>query len=240
MNARILQAELRDEFLSILRNPVSLFFSVLMPVGFFAMTIGLFGGEGYTLPAFAAYGAFAVILVVSLNPGIGLAESRDSGWLRVARASGTPLELTLIAKVVAAIPYAVAVLLAMFGTALAFGALTEDLVGALAVGAILVVGSLPFALFGLAIGAKVGPNGTTAILNGILFPMVVASGLWFPLEILPEFVQTIARFLPPYHLAGLAAAPVGGGDWLLHAMALVTAGVIGAIAATLAYRSAKP
>lgn len=240
MNTRILQAELRDEFLSILRSPTALFFSVLMPLGFFAMTIGIFGADGYSLPAFAAYGTFAVVTVAALNPGIGLAESRATGWLRVARASGTPLELTLVAKVAAAIPYAVAVLTAMFGTAVAFGALRDDLAGALAVGLILVAGALPFALFGLAVGAKASTNATTAILNGVLFPMVVASGLWFPLEILPDFVQGIARFLPPYHLAQLAAAPATGDPWLIHALVLAATGAVGAVWASAAYRSAQP
>lgn len=239
MTSQILRTEVREELLAILRDPAALFFSIVMPVAFFAMSMGIFAQAGEGLPMIATYGAFAAVFVVVLNPGIGLAESRDSGWLRIKRASGTPTAVTLTAKVLAAVPYALGVLGAMVLTGWALGGLGGTWTTVLRVVIVLVAGSLPFVFLGLAVGARAGANTSTAILNAVLFPMVIASGLWFPLEILPEWVQGIAPVLPTYHLAGLAGAQITGGPIAVHVTALALTGVVGAAAAALAYRSAR-
>ena len=241
MTARMMRLEIRDELMAILREPTALFFSVLMPVLFYTMFVGLFGNDGVTdAGMLAPFGTFAVLAVVMMSPGIGLADARERGWLRVKRVSGTPLWITLVAKVIAAVPYAVVVLLAMKASAVLVGSMTVD-VGELArVFTILVLGALPFALFSLAIGARAGTNASSAILNAILMPMVIASGLWFPLEILPEWVGTLGKTLPTYHLADLAMVPVEGGAWLGHLAVLGVTALVGAVVAGLAYRSARP
>lgn len=234
----ILLAEIREEMLNTIRNPAAVFFSMVMPAGFFALMIGIFGNSGgFDVTGFAAYGAFSVILVV-MNPGIGFAEARETGWMRIKRASGAPIGVTLAAKVAAAVPYAVGVLAALIGTTFAFGGMGSG-VGALTRTTLaLVVGGLPFALFGLAAGTRFGANATTALLNGIITPMVVASGLWFPLEILPEAIQRIAPWLPPFHLSELAAAASTGDIALSSLGVLGLTAAIGAAVAAVAYRSA--
>ena len=239
MTTQILRAEVREEFLAIRRDPAALFFSVVMPVAFFAMSMGIFAGSGDGLPMIATYGAFAAVFVVVLNPGIGLAESRDSGWLRVKRASGTPVSLTLIAKVVASVPYALAVLAAMVLTGVVFGDLGGAWTTVARVAITLVLGALPFVFIGLAVGSLAGANTTTAVLNAVLFPMVIASGLWFPLEIMPSWIQSVAPWLPTYHLAELATAQITGGPIVEHVAVLAFTGIVGAGAAGVAYRSAR-
>jgi ABC-2 type transport system permease protein len=59
--------------------------------------------------------------------------------------------------------------------------------------------------------------------------MVIASGLWLPLEILPEFVQGLAPFLPTYHLAQLALAQLTGADALVHVVALLITTAVGGL-----------
>lgn len=240
MMTRIFSAELRDEILSIVREPAALFFSVLMPVGFFALFATMFGSDGMGIESIATYGAFGALSVIVMNPGIGLADARERGWLRVQRVSGTPLGVTLAAKVAGAVPYAVAVLVAITGVALALGVIEFAASTLLAIGVALILGVLPFSLFSLAIGVKLSPNSATAVLNAALIPMVVASGLWFPLDIMPQFMQTIAVYLPPYHLAQLAVAQIDGGAWIGHAAYLAGTAVVGASLAAMAYRSAKP
>ena len=84
---------------------------------------------------------------------------------------------------------------------------------------------------GLAFGYLVGPNSAPAVLNLVYLPMAFASGLWIPLSQLPEVVQAIAPFMPPYHLAQLALGVIGaagGGSPLVHlgALAAFTVGFL--------------
>jgi len=46
MNTRIFRTEVRDKLLGIVKEATALFFSVLMPVAFFALFAAMFGGDG--------------------------------------------------------------------------------------------------------------------------------------------------------------------------------------------------
>jgi ABC-2 type transport system permease protein len=67
----------------------------------------------------------------------------------------------------------------------------------------------------------------TAAANFIMFPMMFLSGSFFPLELMPGFLQTIARALPLYYVnEGLRAAMVS----VDHAAALRYAAMVGVFA----------
>ena len=241
MTTRMLRLEIRDELLAILREPTALFFSVLMPVLFYTMFTAMFGGEGSADAAIIApFGTFAVLAVVMMSPGIGLADARERGWLRVKRVSGTPMWVTLLAKVLAALPYAVGVLVAMTIAAVLVASMSIDVAVLARVFLVMVLGALPFSLFSLAVGARAGANAAAAILNGVLMPMVLVSGLWFPHEIMPDWVVSIGKLMPTYHLAQLAMAQIDGGPWIGHLAVLGLTAAVGALAAAFAYRSARP
>jgi ABC-2 type transport system permease protein len=171
-----------------------------------------------------------------MNPGIGVASDRLSGWLRVKKVSAAPIGAVVAGKLLAALPYAVGVLLALSVTSLAISGPTMGFGTWLALMGVLLLGSLPFALFGLAVGFVTSANATAAVLNAVFFPMVVASGLWFPLEMMPGFVQGLAPFLPTYHLGQLAAAQFDGGPVLSHVLALLLTTLVTGGLATWSYR----
>lgn len=241
----VLRVEIGEGLRAILREPTALFFSVLMPVGFYALFTSIFGREQavgelpYAATSLATYGAFGVVSVMLLNPGIGVAEDRTRGWLRVKMVSASPIGVSLVARVVAALPYALGVIVAMSVASLLIAGPVLGVGTWLRLVAVLVLGGLPFALFGLAVGFVASSNATAAILNAVLFPMVLASGLWIPLEIMPGWVQAVAPFLPTYHLALLAQAQLTGAPALGHLLAVLLTTALGALAAGAAYRNLR-
>ncbi|MFS8096853.1 ABC transporter permease [Lentzea alba] len=241
---KVFRVELTDELRGVVREPAALFFSIVMPVAFFALFVSLFGkfssgGMSAGTTMVATFGAFGVISVVLMNPGIGVAADRERGWLRAKRVSAVPIGVTLAAKVVAALPYAAGVLLAMMATAAITGALDAPVPALLRLLLVLVVGSFPFALLSLAIGFQVGSGAAAAVLNAVLIPSAVVSGLWMPLSIMPAFFADIARFLPTYHLAELARAQLTGGPVLSHVLVLLGTTIVAAGLAALSYRHAR-
>jgi ABC-2 type transport system permease protein len=241
----VLGVEVAEGLLAIGREPTALFFSVLFPVMFFALFASLFGdvpgadGIPTAVTMLATFGTFGVVSVMLLNPGIAVADDRTRGWLRVKKVSAVPVSSTIAGKVIAALPYALVLLVALtavsmliVGPQIAFGTWLR-LIG------VLLLGGLPFALFGLAVGFVASSTATTAILNAVLFPMVVASGLWFPFDLLPGFVRSIATFLPTYHLAQLALAQLTGAPALGHLLALLLTSAVGALLAGWAYRNLR-
>ncbi|MEE9237740.1 MAG: ABC transporter permease [Thermoplasmata archaeon] len=63
--------------------------------------------------------------------------------------------------------------------------------------ALIAAGSVLFVSIGMAIGnfAK-ATDAASAVANVIYFPMMFLTGTFFPLEIMPDFIQTVSRFLP--------------------------------------------
>lgn len=244
MNRQVFAVELADEVRSIVREPAALVFSVLMPVGFFALFVAIFGRYGSGgLPGgtamLATFGTYGVIVVTMMNPGIGVAQDRERGWLRAKQVSAVPIVLTLAAKVTAALVYAFGVLAVMVATAATLGVLAASPTELVRLGVVLPLGSFPFALLGLAVGFQARANASAAILNAVLMPVAVLSGLWIPLAVLPAFFRQVAPFLPTYHLAELARAQFGGGEILLHVSVLVVTMMVAAWLAAVSYRRAR-
>lgn len=245
MNARILTVEVRDELYAIIREPAAVFFSIAMPVGFFALFASLFSGQStgsdLSVPTqmLATFGTFGVVGVALMSPGIGVAEDRERGWLRVKRASPVTVGTTLVAKVTAALPVALSVYVAMSLTALALGQFDTDPMTWLGLAGVLLLGSLPFALLGLAVGFVASGRAAPAILNAVFIPSVIAAGLWMPLEILPTWVQRIAPFLPTYHLGQLGMGMLLDEGVLDHVAALLLTTAVAAVLAAVAYRSSR-
>lgn len=244
--ARLLRAELADELRGVRRDPTAWFFSVAMPIGFYALFAGMLGDEiaggdprvGTLM--LANFGAFGVLLVATMNPGIGLAEDRQRGWLRVKRTWAVPLPVTLAGKALFAAPMVVVVLAVMTLIAAANGDLdVTPLRWALWVGSLVLAG-LPFVFLGLAVGAWLSPNAGVAVLNALILPGAIVGGLWFPLEQLPAFVQQAAPFVPTYHLSQLSIGAIEGTTVGHHVLALVAAGVVTALLAAFAYRRIRP
>ncbi len=242
---RVLGVEVAEGLRAILREPTALFFSVLFPVGFFAMFVSLFGNQpapsGLPVAAtmLATYGTYGVVSVMLMNPGIRTAEDRTTGWMRVKKVSGAPVGATIGAKVIAALPYALLVMAALVAVTAAVAGPVLGIGTILRLVAVLLLGGLPFALISLAVGFVASPNAAAAILNAVLFPMVIASGLWFPLDYMPAFIQNVAPFLPTYHLSQLALAQLTGADATANVLALlVTTAVAGALAGW-AYRNLR-
>ena len=64
---------------------------------------------------------------------------------------------------------------------------------------------------GMAIGYGVGANTAPAVVNVVYLPMAFLSGIFFPLKLMPDFIQRIGHTLPTYHYAELGWNVLGGG-----------------------------
>ena len=76
----------------------------------------------------------------------------------------------------------------------------------------LLLGMIPFALLGLAIGLTVGADAAGGVANLISLPMLFASGIFIPLDVAPDFIKTIAPYLPAYHYGQLGWSALGAGQ----------------------------
>lgn len=206
--------ETRFEFLKMLRLPAYSVSTIAYPLAFYVM-FGLvlptpsFNKVRMAQYLLGTYGAFAVIGATLMCLGAGIAVERGLGWLTVKRASPMPTGAYLAAKVAVALAFSLIVLLILFACGAGFGGVRLNAAQWLQGVSFLLLGSLPFALLGIALGMLVDPNSASNMVNLVHLPLSFFSGLWVPLPSLPQNLQDFATFLPYYHLGQIGLLSLG-------------------------------
>jgi ABC-2 type transport system permease protein len=215
-----------------LREPVGAFFTLL----FAPLVLILFGfiygndpvqmldGRGWMDVTVPAYVGLIIGTVGLMGVPIATAAAREKGVLRRFHAS--PLR---------PLTYLVADVTVYLGMTL-LGIVLLFLVGRIAYN-IHIDGNLISLLAGICLGAfsfmalgyllaGVAPTARVAQVVGMVlfYPMMFLSGAAVPLEVMPEGVRNVARFLPLYHVVTLVKGLWFGDGWGKH---LVAVGVLG-------------
>ncbi len=244
MIAQITANETRAELTKLARLPAYAIPTLAFPLGFYAFFGIAMGGSqhvGTTSVAaylLATYGAFGVVGCALFGFGVGVATERGQGWLLVKRASPMPPAAYLIAKVLSTMVFAATIVMLLGALAEQFGGVRLAPQTWATLFVVLVIGSVPFAAIGLAIGFIAGPNSAPAVVNLLYLPLSFLSGLWIPVEVLPPSIAHIAPLLPTYHLGQLALGTVapGHGDPWMHVAILAAWTLAGAAAAAFALK----
>ena len=209
--------EARYEFLKYLRLPVYSLSTVLFPVMFYIL-FGLvmnrhasFNGVSIATYLLGTYGTFGVMGASLFANGAGVAAERGLGWMQVKRASPMPPFANFLAKFVVSMIFSSIIELSLLTLGIAFGGVHIPPFTAAKLVGTLVLGAVPFCALGLAIGFFAGPNSAPAVVNMIYLPISFLSGLWVPVDMLPDVLKHVAAALPPYHLAQLALNILGYG-----------------------------
>ncbi len=211
---KIFWLETKYEFFKSLRIPAFAISTIAFPTIFYVMfglsfNQGLLGKLNTATYYLASYGTFGVIGSALFGFGVGIASERGQGWMRLKRASPMPPLAYFFAKLMVSVVFGAAIVILLTVLGSVFGNVDLSFLQIIKLLAALILGTIPFASMGMALGYLAGPNSAPAIVNLFYLPMAFASGLWVPIQFLPKIVKQIAPFLAPYHLSKLAFAAVG-------------------------------
>jgi len=95
--------------------------------------------------------------------------------------------------------------------------------------------ALGYALVGLIPNARA----VVVIGNVVLYPLMIFSGAMVPLEVMPDTVRTISRFLPLTHLVALLRGlwlGQGWGDFLTEVAVLAGLAIVGTLIVARTFR----
>ena len=230
----------RSAWLSLWRMPAYSLPTLLFPIGFYVF-FGLIMNPGFARWMLSTFGTFGVMGTALFAFGVGVAMERSQGWWLLLRAAPTPFAAVLAGKLATVMGFSLIIVLSMAWLAAMFAGVRLETGQWLALVGVLIVGAVPFSLLGLALGLWLSPNAAPAIINVIYLPLAILSGLWIPISQLPGLLQSLAVWLPPYHLAGLALHVSGtqSGPWVEHVIALMLFTVLSATLAAVAWRRFK-
>ena len=207
-----------------LREPMGAFFSLVFPLMMlflFGSIYGnepslLFNGYGTVDISVPAYTAMIIGTTGILGLSITMATYREKGILRRLRVTPLRPQVILIAQVVVMfLITAAGMLLLILAGKLVYNLRFDG--NALNVALAFVLGSMSFFSVGFVL-ASVMPNARTAQVVGmvVFYPMLFLSGAGMPLEILPQAVRNISKFLPLTHVVTLLRGLWIGEVWSQH------------------------
>ena len=225
--APMLARQTRAEFLKLWRVPAFSITSLFLPVMFYAF-IGIGQSKqvispGVTFGAYflASMAVYAVANVMIFSFGISVATERGMKMDVLMRATPMPPWVYLLSKCITAVAFAAMTLVVLFPFAYVAGGVRLDASEWFTLAYRVLLGSIPFIALGFAIGYLSGPNSAVAVINLIYLPTAFASGLFFPKQLLPSFIQSIAPYLPLHFFGQLGWDAVGAPtdesvvtDWL--------------------------
>src|SRR6267378_6858166 len=233
------------EFLKLWRVPAFTLTSLFLPVMFYAF-IGIGSSAevispGVTFGAYflASMAVYSVANVMIFSFGISVATERGMKMDVLMRATPIPPWLYLLSKCITAVVFAAMTLVVLFPFAYVAGGVRLEPSEWVTLAYRVLLGSVPFIALGFAIGYLSGPNSAVAVINLIYLPTAFASGLFFPKQLLPKFIQSIAPYLPLHFYGQLGWDAIGAPtdesvttDWLY----LIGYGVLFFVIALWAYR----
>jgi ABC-2 type transport system permease protein len=230
-----------------IREPMAMFFTLFFAPSLFILLGFIFkntpdpmyGGLGYLDISVPAYMAVIIGITGLTAVPIGSATRRETGVLR--RFSVTPLRPLAYFVTDVLVPFVITlvgiVLLFLVGTVIykvRFEANPFSLLAAVCLGAFAFF-SVGYALVGLI-------HSTRAVVlvgNVVLYPLMIFSGAMVPLEVMPDTVRNISRYLPLTHLVALLRGiwfQKGWGDLLTEVAVLAGAGIIGMLVIARTFR----
>ena len=184
-----------------LRNKMFLFFTVLMPFGFFFLYAGVFA-KGQPLFVKFLLGPVVALTVMGSFWGLSaaLVTFREQGILRRFHVTPVTASDMLASSIVAnyILMFPTVFLEFVFARAIFHVTNFGDL---LATFILISIGTVSFASLGLVVASITNTMQETQVINQLLWlPLIFLSGATFPLVFLPKMVQKVSLFLPATYL----------------------------------------
>lgn len=232
----------RFEIRRLTRDTRFLFFTVATPLGMYVLfsSIGAHSTQQSRVLEMVGMATYAALMVTLTNGG-NIAADRALGWIAALRTTPIGVRGITLAKTACGLALALPTILCVY----AVGAFVQHIhLSPLAwLGAIAVtwLGSVPFALLGMALGYTGTPQSAGPMVMASTLTLAALGGLWIPTSLLPSTLRHISAVLPTHGWADISQRIAISHPFRISdvVMLLAWSGVF-AILATVAYRRSTP
>ncbi len=232
---RLALVHARVQLLQLARYPAFAIPTLVLPALFY----GFFGlSQPHASPnvLMASFAAYAVLSVAFFQFGVGIALDRIDPWESYLRTLPVASRTRFAGRVLSALVFALGSAAIVIVVALVARPVSLSPERWLLLVLSLLVGSVPLALFGIALGYWISPKGALPVANVLYLSTAYVGGLWTGPRRLPAGLEHVGRFLPTHQWGDLVWAAVGVGNVGLHWVALLAYGGLFAALAAWGYR----
>jgi ABC-2 type transport system permease protein len=232
---------IRFELIRVFRNRRFFLFTVGFPLVLYVLIAvpnrneGSLGGSGISAPLYSMVGLAAFgTMNAMIGGGARISYERTLGWTRQLRLTPLSVRAYFGTKLLTAYLSALVTIAVLYAAGISLGVSLSAGMW-LKMTALLLVGLLPFAALGIALGHLVGVDALGPAVGGTTALLAFLGGVWFPVG--SGTFHDIAQALPSYWLVQASHVSLGGGGWNATGwlvMAAWTAGL--SLLAARAYR----
>ncbi|WP_057801391.1 ABC transporter permease [Pediococcus stilesii] len=191
----------------VLRNTSFIFFSLLMPVMFYilftkVMVVTNNSAEMkiFSLNYMGSMIVYSILITSLMNIATFLMRDREQGFLMFLKMSDRGLFDYYISMGLWSVTMSMISVVILGGVAVLVNGVSLGLTQWGALGLMVLIGQLPLLLLGMALSFIKRQETLGVVCNLITFPAAIVSGLWWPIGLLPKWLQVIGEKLPTYFL----------------------------------------
>ena len=183
------------------------------------------------------YAAFAVLGVAFYQFGVGIAVERATPWAAFLRVLPVSAAARFGGRILSALAFGLASAAAVVVVAVATTSAGLSLRGWAMFLVAIAIGSVPFALFGIALGYWLTPRGALPTANILFLGLAYAGGLLSGSDGVPDSVAAVSGYLPTRLWGNVLSAAVAGRSWQpIDVVGLALYAAVFGAAATVGYR----
>lgn len=195
----------KTEFKVMFRKKLYLFMSIFLPLAFYLLFTSLLDlPEEAKEPFYKEYmysmTVFSLLNFCMLSFPLDMIEERNNGWYK--HLMSTPLKPSqyYLVKVLKTMCQFLGAIIVIFTVAHLYKDVSMNLSDWLLSGVTLWVGASLFLTLGLIIAQFSDSQKASSVANLLNMAMAIVGGLWFPINTFPDWLQTISKKMPTYHL----------------------------------------
>lgn len=192
---KVALAYARTETLQYVRFPAYAIPTLVFP-GLFMLLLGRQLERGEPARLLVGFAAMAVLTVTFFQFGVGIATSRTTPWEAYLRTLPAGPATRLAGRILSALGFAAATVavVAVVGIAVHQTTMPTWRYGASLI--VLLAGSIPFALLGIALGYWLPPRAALPVANLTFLPLAIVGALWARPQGLPHTADVVSQLAP--------------------------------------------
>ncbi|HEY4895338.1 MAG TPA: ABC transporter permease [Solirubrobacteraceae bacterium] len=207
----------RFELVRALRNRRFFFFSLGFPLVLYFVIAGPsrheadFANTGISAPLYymVSLASFGTMMSM-ISSGARIAGERQAGWTRQLRITPLSVRSYFRAKVLTSYAMALISLALLYASGVALG-VSLSAHSWLSMTGLILVGLLPFAALGIALGHVMTVDSIGPVTGGTVSLLALVSGTWFPVT--SGFLHDLGQCLPSYWLVQAGRTSIHGQGW---------------------------
>lgn len=218
---------MKMELILMKRQAAYYLLSIGLPSVFYLIFSGMMSGSDVPTLALQTYlfsmTVFSIMSSAFFSIPSTLQSDKTNNWQKMIQHSPVSMVEYYISKLFSTLLTFLLSIIVVFSVGYFVRGVNMPMMDWLVIALILQAGSMVFIAMGVLVSLLPSAQLMSVVGNIVYMALAVLGGLWFPLTMFPDWLQSIGKLTPSYQLMQVVSAYLEHHDWNLSAMLIVLA-----------------